>query len=141
MSMAKIPLVDRSNYYRGLLVLIGKDRVIDERERSLMLRLGRMLDFDSRFCEAAIENLLDNKYINDEPLVFGNREIAECFLRDAIRLAFADEKIHAHELAWLRTIAQANKVKEEWLDEEVQYFQKKMHSLDQSAPFSIQQYV
>ena len=40
----KASLMDRGNYYRGLLVLIGRDRIIDSREHELMLQLGKILE-------------------------------------------------------------------------------------------------
>jgi hypothetical protein len=117
--------LDRSNYYKGLLVLSGSDRIIDPRERELMLQLGRLLDFDRRFCEAAIDDLLDNKYITDEPVTFSTREIAECFLLDAIRFALVDDQLHSQEMAWLKAVARANGFTNEWLDAEVQSCEKK----------------
>lgn len=112
--------LDRSKYYRGLLVLVRRDRVIHGRERDLMLRIGRLLDFDQRFCTAALDDLLRNREITDEPVVFSRREIAECFLTDAVELAGCDGDIHPHELACLRSIALANGLTEAWLDARVQ---------------------
>jgi hypothetical protein len=114
----KASLMDRGNYYRGLLVLIGRDRIIDSREHELMLQLGKILDFDVRFCEAAIADLLDNKYINDNPILFDEPEIAECFLRDGLKLALADKELHSRELSWLKTIARTNKLPDDWVDKE-----------------------
>jgi hypothetical protein len=124
---------DRSNYYRGLLVVAGKDRIIDPRERALMLQFGELIDFDKRFCEAAIDDLLENKYINRDAIIFSNREIAECFLRDALRLAHVDEDIHRLELAWLKAVAYANGLTEEWLNAEAQRFYEEKDSFDLPA--------
>ena len=137
----RVSLVDRSNYYKGLLVLIGRDRIIDKRERELMLQLGAILNFEKRFCEAAIADLLDNKYITNEPIIFDEREIAECFLRDAIRLALVDKEIHSDELAWLRAIARANKFTDKWLDNESQRLQENKYSPDQPTYLDIRQYL
>ena len=114
--------VDRSKYYRGLLVLTGRDLDIDPRERELMLRFGKVLDFDKRFCEAAINDVLHNKYLPSEPVVFDNRETAECFLHDAIRLALIDDAMHPEELAWLQDVAGANGLPVTWLDAEISRF-------------------
>jgi hypothetical protein len=57
----KLPLIIRSHYYKGLLVLLRRDRIIDARERDIMLQIGEVLDFDRRFCEATIDNLLSNR--------------------------------------------------------------------------------
>ncbi len=114
----KIPLVERSKYYRGLLVLVGRDRIIDTRERALMLEIGQILDFDKRFCENAMNELLRNpQIIRSKPVVFSQTVIAECFLRDGILLALVDEKIHPHEWAWLRKVARANGLPDEWVDD------------------------
>ncbi len=112
-------LVDRSKYYRGLLILTGKDRIVDPRERSLILGIGAMLDFEKRFCEAAIDSLLENQYLTDEPVIFSSRELAECFLLDGIRVAFADEHIHQQESAWLEKVARANGVDDTWIQAEI----------------------
>jgi hypothetical protein len=120
MSGMKITLLDRSNYYKGLLVLTRRDQVIDPRERELMLEFGRILDFDRRFCEAAIDDLLRNPHIKNEPVTFSNHETADCFLRDGIRLALVDRHISPKELAWLRSVAKANGRTDSWLDAEVQ---------------------
>ncbi len=111
----KIPLVDRGVYYRGLLVLMRRDRIIGDRERKMMLRFGQILDFDKRFCEAAIDDLLKNPHIKDKAMMFTDRRTAESFLRDAIALAFVDEDLHPKELVWLKSVAGANGIDDEWL--------------------------
>ncbi len=114
-----ITQVEKSNYYKGLLILIGKDRIIDSRERALMLEIGKILDFERRFCEAAIDDLLRNAHIADDPVTFSDRGIAESFLRDAVRLALVDEELHPHELAWLKAVTRVNGLTDAWLDEEI----------------------
>jgi hypothetical protein len=115
----KIPLSERGNYYRGLLVLIRKDREINTRERELMVQFGQVLDFDKRFCEAAIGDLMGNKHIRDEPVTFSDRAIAECFLRDAVLLALVDGDLHPKEVTWLKSVADANQVDNQWLQDEI----------------------
>ena len=112
----KIPLIDRGAYYRGLLVLIRRDRIVDRQERDFMIQLGRKLDFDKRFCNAAIDDLLKNPHIKDIPMNFSNKKIAESFLRDAILLAFVDDELHSRELSWLREVARENGIDDEWLN-------------------------
>jgi len=137
----KASLIDRSNYYRGLLVLIGRDRIIDSREHDFMLTVGQMLDFDKRFCEAAIADLLDNRHITDEPILFEERTIAKCFLRDALRLALTDTEMHAQELSWLKTIARTNSLTDEWLEKERLRFQEYKSTGTQPDSFEIQPYL
>ena len=137
----KASLIDRGKYYRGLLVLIGRDRIIDPREHTLMLQLGKMLDFDERFCEAAIADLLGNKYITDEPILFDEPEIAVCFLRDALRMALIDENIHSHELSWLKTVARTNKLADAWLAEERERLRGKDLTENPPESFQIHRYL
>jgi hypothetical protein len=137
----RMDLLDRSLYYKGLLLLSGRDRIIDPRERELMLRFGKILDFEKRFCEAAMDDLLNNKYLKADPVIFSDREIAECFLHDALRLAFVDEELHPKELAWLKAIASANGFTGQWLDAEVNGLREKKGQPDPSSPFSIEAYL
>jgi hypothetical protein len=137
----KASLIDRGKYYRGLLVLIGRDRIIDPREHALMLQFGKMLDFDERFCEAAIADLLGNRYITDEPIIFDEPEIAECFLRDALRLALIDKDIHSHELSWLKTIARTNKLADAWLAEECERLRGEDLTENPPESFQIHRYL
>ncbi len=103
--MMKIPVMVRSHYYRGLLVVVKRDRFIDPRERELMIQIGKMLDFDRRFCEGAIDELLSNPHITRTPLIFTDEHIKECFFRDALRVALVDGNFHPAELSWLRRMA------------------------------------
>ena len=137
----RMALLDRSLYYKGLLLLAGRDRIIDPRERELMLRFGKILDFEKRFCEAAIDNLLNNRHLTAEPVVFSNPAIAECFLRDALRLAFGDEELHPKELTWLKAIVHANGLTDKWLDAEVQGYREQKAQPVQPSPFSIENYL
>lgn len=110
-----INLTERGDYYRGLLVLIRRDGSISEQERELMLKIGQDLDFDRRFCENAIDDLLKNPHIKAEPIQFSDRKTAKSFLQDALRLAMADGNLHPKELSWLQTIAEANGLDRSWI--------------------------
>ncbi len=111
-----LPLIVRSNYYKALLVLLKRDRIIHARERELMIRIGAMLDFDRRFCETAINELLSNTHITRTPVVFADENVKECFFRDAVRVALVDGEFHPRELSWLRRMARANGKSNRWLD-------------------------
>jgi hypothetical protein len=134
-----ISFVDKSNYYRGLLVLARRDQTIEPRERELILQFGKILDFDWRFCEAAIDDVLKNRHVTEEPVTFADRETAERFLRDGIRLALVDEKIERREFSWLRAVAQANGLTEEWLDTEIHRFRENGGSLGPADELAIQE--
>jgi hypothetical protein len=119
-----IPLPERGNYYRGLLVLIRRDRVINVQERELMIQLGQALDFDKRFCESAMDDLLKNPHIKGAPMKFSSRETAENFMHNAILLALVDGGLHPKELSWLKAVADANAFKNEWLYAEILSLQR-----------------
>jgi hypothetical protein len=133
-----ISQVERSNYYRGLLILVRRDRIIDVRERELMLQIGEILDFDKKFCESALNDLLKNPHLKSEPVVFSEVLVAECFLHDAIQMALVDQELHPREIAWLRSVAQANGLPDEWLADAVRHLSEKKYKIDQSL-LTIQQ--
>ncbi len=133
-------LTDRSSYYKGLLILVGRDRIIDPRERELMLRIGRILDFDPRFCDAAMNDLLSNRYIKSEALNFSQPLLAESFLRDAIRLALVDERLDPRELNWLRKVAHANSLSDDWLDDAI-LLATEHGPVDPSTPLEFQKHL
>lgn len=107
--------LDRSNYVRGLLLLIGKDRKITDAERNFLCTVAKTLDFNESFIENALNELLENAYLDHEPPVFSQKKYAESFLQDAIQLALIDHDLSTEELNWVHSAAAANKVSEEWL--------------------------
>ena len=139
--MMKLPLSDRSNYYKGLLVLLRRDRIIDSREKELLLQLGKILDFDRRFCEATIDDLLWNSHLTREPIIFTDIPICDCFFRDALRLALVDGYLHPMELSWLRALAHANNRSHQWLDSVVQELKADADISNPSTPFEIQRHL
>jgi hypothetical protein len=124
----KMSLYERSECFRGYLLLIGKDRQISPKERSLLLTIGKKLDFESRFCETSISDLLENNYISNEPPLFSRKEFAAAFLMDAIGIALADNELHPKELDWLNAIAVRNGVDQAWLRSMIEESQKIRHS-------------
>ena len=116
-----ISLMDRSNYFRGLLLLIRKDQTITEPENNMLLQIGKALGFDREFCEHAIHEILDNKYIEDEPPVFQNQALAEKFIRDGFTVGFCDhDRLHTHEEDWLRRTAEKNGLESGWFNVQLQ---------------------
>ena len=132
----KLSLIAKSNYYKGLLVISKRDRVIDAREREFLIKIGEILDFDRRFCEATIDELLSNPHISRSPIIFFSEAVTECFFRDALRLASVDGCIHPLELRWLRQTAHANGKSDQWLDRIIQESPG-----DPGAPLEIQKYI
>jgi hypothetical protein len=111
-----IDVLDGSNYFRGLLLLIRKDHRITGEEAARMKTIGRSLGLEPRFCDEAIRDILENRYIADSPPKFSNLDLARIFLRDGLRLAVADNEIHKLEEEWLVAVAGINGVDEVWLD-------------------------
>jgi len=107
-----------SEYFRGLLVLISKDRVITESEVTLMLRVGKALGFEPDFTREAIDSILDNSYIKSDPPVFADQGLAKRFLRDGLAIARSDNGIHRAEAEWLRSVAAQNGIPTDWFETE-----------------------
>ena len=96
------------------MLLIRKDREIREEEQNIVMSIGKILGFDTKFCEDTIKDVLTNKNIVDEPPLFSEPSIAECFIKDALRVALVDKLIHERELGWLKAVAKENGLSEAW---------------------------
>ncbi|MGD9489918.1 MAG: hypothetical protein AB7W47_17995 [Calditrichaceae bacterium] len=120
----KIDVRDRSNYYKGMLLLIGKDRAIDRTERESLLKIGETLGFNREFCEQTMDTLFENKYILQDPFEFSSKEMAEIFLKDGVRMAFIDKELHVTEFEWLFSVAEKNSISGDWLLEYLLEFLK-----------------
>lgn len=108
---------DKSNYFRGLLLLVRKDNKITEEERKVLMSLGKSLGFEEKYCRQSIASLLDNKFIAETPPKFSSSEIALNFLADGLRIAESGTEICSEEKHWLRSVAEANAISEEDLNE------------------------
>ncbi len=115
---------DKGNYFRGLLILIGKDNIIDDKEKKRILEICNRLGYDSKFCDEAVNNFLENEFINLNPPQFSSKKVATQFLKDAIGLSLVDNDFHADELVWIEKVASKNKISNEWLDKELNAFIK-----------------
>ncbi len=105
---------DKSNYFKGLLILVGKDRNISELEKISLRKIAKVLGFNKEFCDNAISELLDNEFIIESPPEFSDPEIAKAFVIDGIRIAFSDKEIHIFELNWLKSVSEKNFLDTEW---------------------------
>ena len=104
----KLSIIDGSNYFKGLLLLIRKDRKIVPAEIILMKRIGKTLGFEAEFCDNAIQEILDNRFIVDAPPEFSTEDLAVKFIKDGLALAHSDGEIHPEEEEWLRSVAEKN---------------------------------
>jgi hypothetical protein len=114
----KITVIDASNYFKGLLLLIGKDRKITDPEIEMMQRIGKALGFEKKFCDTAIHDILENRYIQDRPPEFSAKELATKFIKDGLTLAASDNEIHPFEEEWLLSAAKINGLDLPWFSEE-----------------------
>jgi len=104
----KISVMDAGNYFRGLLLLMRKDRKVSQEETDLMKRIGKALGFAEGFCVNAICEILENRFIEDAPPEFSSKELAARFIRDGLALAFSDNEYDPSEEQWLRATAERN---------------------------------
>jgi hypothetical protein len=109
-----VSVKDGSNYFRGLLVLIARDRRISPEEAELMHHVGKSLGFEKNFYENAINEILENKFIAASPPVFPSKLLARCFVKDGLKLAAADNDIHPFEEDFLRAAVELNGLDPEW---------------------------
>lgn len=109
-----LEILDRSNYFRGLLLLIGKDKKIESSERQILTKIGSALGFEKKFVSDAIRDLLVNKFIVNDPPVFTNQTVAMSFLIDGVKLALADEEMNKNELEFLESTAEKNGIQYQW---------------------------
>ncbi len=111
----KLTMMDRSSYFKGLLLLIKRDNVVTSEEKTLMIKIGKTLGFEKIFIESSISNLLENDFITNDVPVFSNRSFAESFILDGLKVAFSDDEFAAEELEHLTEIADKNGIDREWL--------------------------
>lgn len=83
----------------------------------MMMRIGETLGFESRFCKDTIEEIMDNKFVNDSPPLFSEPRIALSFIRDGLRLSVSDGQTHKAELDWLEAVAENNGLSSLWAEE------------------------
>jgi hypothetical protein len=125
----QIPQLDRSNYLKGLLITARKDEQLTDSEKNMIRKLSERLGFSLDFFEETINNLLENKYIKDDPIVFSEQNIAKSFIEDGLRLSLIDEIVSTDELNWLKQTANANNIEEKWVDERLKELKTKPHLL------------
>ena len=109
-----IEFYEKSQYLKGLLLLIKKDKKIEEAERNLMIKVGKILGFEKEFIESSIDNLLENEYITEEIPKFSSRIIAQSFLLDGLKLSFSDNDFSPEEIEFLSEVAKQNGLEEEY---------------------------
>ena len=114
-----IPLLDRSNYLKGLFITAKLDRQLTEKEKEILKKISDKLGFAKDFYDETIRGLLSNKYLAEDPIIFSDQNIAKSFIRDAIRLVYSDGQVAGNEIEWLKKTASANNIEDEFVKEEI----------------------
>ena len=115
----EISQLDKSNYLKGLLIVAKKDKQLTEPEKKILKGIAAKLGFAKDFYEDTIRNLLVNKYIIENPIKFSEKQIAESFISDGLKLAYADNIISDNEISWLRATAAENDLTGDWFDNRI----------------------
>jgi uncharacterized tellurite resistance protein B-like protein len=114
-----LSMQEKSNYFRGMLVLMKMDRKIDNAEKALLTKIGKTLGFEASFCRTAIKELLENDYLSEEIPVFSSKDITKCFVKDGLRLAISDHELNPSELDYLKKTIDTNGLTEKWFRSEI----------------------
>ena len=108
----ELTLIDKSSYLKGLLIVAKKDKQLTEPEKKIIRDIAVKLGFATDFYEDTLRSLLANKYILENPVKFSQRKIAESFIIDGLKLAFADNMVSDVEIDWLKLTALENGIEE-----------------------------
>jgi len=114
-----IPLRDKSNYLRGLLILARKDNYISANDRAIITKAAEWLGFSSEFCNEILNTLLENEFIESDPVKFINHTVAQSFISDGLKLVCSNKVKGNGELLWLRKTAEINYINQDWCDKEL----------------------
>jgi uncharacterized tellurite resistance protein B-like protein len=114
-----LSLRERSEYFRGLLLVMAADGELHDAERELIKHAISPFDFSAEFVEESIESILKNKHVSQVPPRFESQANACLFLRAALDIAFADGVLDETEEKWLRATADLNGIAAEWLEEQI----------------------
>ena len=115
----EITVIDRSNYLKGLLITARKDNQLSESEKKIIRSIAERLGFASDFYEDTLKTLLANKYIQEDPIKFSHKKIAESFVTDGLKLAFSDNSDTNFEIDWLKRTAGTNDLNDEWFNKKL----------------------
>jgi uncharacterized tellurite resistance protein B-like protein len=124
-----IPIIDRSNYLKGLFITAKLDKELTEKEKDILKKISDKLGFATDFFHETVRSLLINKYIIEEPIVFSNLEIAQSFIKDAVKLACVNGVITNAEIDWLKKTADINKINSNFVEKEFKSFRDTPRSL------------
>ena len=101
---------DKGEFLRAFLIMIRKDKNINESEKQMTLVIGKYFGFEERFCKDAISQLLENEFLSEKPPVFSSKEIAHFFVKEVTRIMEQIKPMNDDEKEWLLEIAKVNNV-------------------------------
>ncbi|UCH64621.1 MAG: TerB family tellurite resistance protein [Ignavibacterium sp.] len=130
---------DKSSYLKGLLILAKRDKVLAESEEQIIKDIASRLGFSSDFYEYTLQNLIDNEFLTEEPVLFSDKKIAQLFIVDGFKLAHSDSHLDEREISWLQDTAIKNKIDMEWFNSKLKEIKSKPNqlSLNEFALYSI----
>lgn len=124
-----IPIIDRSNYLKGLFITAKLDKELTDKEKDILKKISDKLGFASDFFQETIRSLLSNKYIIEEPIIFSDQEIARSFIKDAVKLACVNDLVTEAEISWLKKTADVNNISIEFVEKEFSSFKETPRSI------------
>ena len=132
--------LDKSNYLKGMLVLMKKRYTIEETIDRTVKYMTELLDFNQAIIDKSIKALMTNNSIVDDPPTFSDFQIAESFLKDGIHVVFLDGTLNFKQIDWLINTAKINNFSEQWIFIELEEYYYK-HELNENTSFEIQKFL
>lgn len=124
----QLTLLDKSNYLKGLLVVAKKDKQLTEPEKNIIRKIANKLGFATEFYEETLKNLIENKYLVEDPIKFSSIVAAESFISDGLKLALSDINDHSEEMSWLRSTAEINGIDEKDFNDKIKKVKESSHT-------------
>ncbi len=112
-----------------------KDFKVSPEEKKFVFKLGKTLGFDREFVDDSIKDILYNEFIDEKPPKFTDPKIAECFIKDGMKLITVDHSIDPNEINFLEKTAQVNLLNPDWFNTVI--LDEKYNKQDDDLQFEI----
>ncbi|HVO72689.1 MAG TPA: hypothetical protein VMT35_01590 [Ignavibacteriaceae bacterium] len=132
--------LDKSNYIKGILALIGKRNVIEEPVQNSIKYIAEILDFNQQFIDESLKDLTVYNSSADDLPKFSDNQLAESFLKDSMHIAFSDGSMNIKQVEWLINTAKKNRLSEQWIFIELEEYITN-YKLNLSMSFEIQRFL
>ena len=110
MNIKEIDYKDRSEFLRGLSVIIRKNNCENIDEKTMFLTIGKYFGFEKGFCEKSLQHLMVNKYISEKPPVFSTEFIAESIINEVTKIMSQTHPMSDTTVELLQLAANVNTV-------------------------------